>query len=86
MSTAIWASSVLCSFSVDTVSESSTISGIETDSKGNLSVIFETLVLETCYMVGFLCIAEAAAATCQTFPHFPFTAVATAARSPWNYT
>ena len=66
-------------FSVDTVSESSTISGIETDSKGYLSVNFDTLVIETCYGVGFLCIAEAAAATFHAFPHFPFTAVATAA-------
>ena len=55
-------------FSADTVSESFTISGIETDSKGHLSVNFETLMLETCHVVGFLCIAEAAAATCDAFP------------------
>ena len=66
-------------FSVDTVSESSAISGIETDSKGYSSVNFDTLVLETCYGVGFFCIAEAAAATCHAFPNSPFAAVATAA-------
>ena len=65
-------------FSVDTVSEFA-ISGIETDSKGYSSVNFETLVLETCYGVGFFCIAEAAAATCHAFPNSPFAAVATAA-------
>ena len=66
-------------FSADTVLESFTISGIETDSKGHSVVNFETLVHEMCYVVGFLCIAEAAAATCDAFPHFPFPAVATAA-------
>ena len=41
-------------FSVDTVSESSAISGIETDSKGYLSVNFDTLVLETnCGLASF---------------------------------
>ena len=66
-------------FSVDTVSESCAISGIETDSKGYSSVNFDTLVLETSYGVGFFCIAEAAAAICHALPNSPFAAVATAA-------
>ena len=32
-------------------------------------------MIETCYGVGFFCIAEAAAATCHAFPNSPFTAV-----------
>ena len=65
--------------SVDTVSESSATSGIETDSKGYSSVNFDALMPETSYGVDFFCIAEAAAATCFAFPNSPCAAVATAA-------
>ena len=71
----------LVPFSVDTVSESLTISGMEPDLKGYSVQNFETVVPEKCFEVSFLCNAEAAAAvsTWDAFPHVPFPAVATAA-------
>ena len=72
----------LVPFSVDTVSESLTISGMEPDLKGYSVQNFETVVPEMCFEVSFLCNAVAAAAV-STWDAFPLRslAVATAAFS-----